>query len=82
MATIEIARGHIQDRALSRIEETQILAKAFASIAKRIKSKNVPNSNWYRTVYKDKQIVGHICGRGCYIATVLAPHMIPKGARI
>ena len=73
---------HVQDRTSQRIDSKAIMARALNGIATRIKARTTPRGAWYRTVSYKGAVVGHICGTGVYVSTVLAADMAPRGTRI
>lgn len=76
--------SHLFQRANIRISpsDKQTFEKALNGLQKRLKSKAIPNAQWYRKVLNNGIPVGYICGQGTYISTVLSVDMIPKGVSI
>ena len=76
---------HVQQQSnrISLVNKT-LLQRAYDGVARRIlKNKSsMPNRPWYRTVTKNGLTIGHIVGQGCFISSILASTMTPRGVRI
>ena len=75
---------HIQSRGLERLnrEEQRIVSSVLNGLISRAKKRNLPNGSWYRTITVESKKVGHVCGTGCHISTVLDGDMVPNGRKI
>lgn len=74
---------HILQRA-ARIsaDDAKKMTNAMNGIIRRIKTRNMPQGPWYRTITDGNITIGHICGQGCYLSTILGSNMTPRGTKI
>ena len=75
---------HIVKRISERafLKELDAIHAALLFVSNLHKRRAMPNSQWFKTIKKNNQTIGHICGQGCFVSTVLSKDMTPRGVEI